>query len=326
MQGPDAKLIVILNPTAGAGEGQRVAPEIARELGRRGLPYRIVQSEGRGHALQLARSAATAGARVIVAAGGDGTIHDVANGILSCGAAGTTALGVIPIGRGNDFVKVVQGTTPRSRAYDTLAHGCTRRVDVGRVEWDGGGEWFVNAMGTGIDVEVVRQIERGRNLPGGMVYIVGLVKALARYRPLRFRLSVDGQTSERRVMLVAVANGVSVGGSFRVCPAAAPDDGLLDVCIVDELSTWGTLLTASRILRGTHGRLKGVELRRASAVSIRSTPGTPLFFQVDGELREPSDLMSLRVSVAPGALRVVSHPAAEATPPANGTALSTQTQ
>ncbi|MGH7555349.1 MAG: diacylglycerol/lipid kinase family protein [Longimicrobiales bacterium] len=312
------ELYIVLNPKSGSGAGAHVRAEVERELARRGLRFRIDETRGPGHATQLALDAVRAGETTIVAAGGDGTIHEVANGILSANQPARATLGLIPIGTGNDFVKVVPGTTPRSRAYDTLARGHTRRFDAGRVRWQGGEEWFVNGMGTGIDVEVVRQIERSRNLPAVLVYIVGLVKALARYRPMPLRLTMDGLESERRVMMAAVTNGACIGGSFHVCPGARPDDGWLNVCIVDELRLPGILRVVARILRGAHRGSRAVEMRQARTVTIRSSADVPLFFQLDGELREPADAWSIHVSIDAGALPVVAEPVTGATSPAEG--------
>jgi YegS/Rv2252/BmrU family lipid kinase len=241
----------------------------------------------------------------VVAAGGDGTIHDVANGILSANAGAVTTLGLLPIGRGNDFVKVVPGTRTRDAAFDTLATGAPVPVDAGVVEWEGGSEYFLNAMGTGIDVEVVRQIARTRKLPAGLVYIVGLAKAFVRFEALPLRITADARSFERRVMIVAVANGTCVGGSFRVSPDARPDDGRLDVCVVDEVNLAGVLRIVPRIMRGTHAGMTGVHMMTARAVTIDATGDAPLFFQLDGELREPAGVRSVRIAVVPAALRVL---------------------
>lgn len=303
-------VIVILNPTSGAGRGARIAAEIETELQRRGVPFRLLRTAHAAHARSLAYAAAAERVPVVVAAGGDGTIHDVANGILSAGRDAATALGVIPIGRGNDFVKVVPGTTPRPRAYDTIAARAERRLDVGRAEWDGGSEYFLNAMGTGIDVEVVRQIARLGNLPAGLVYIAGLVRALARYDSIPLRVTVDGRRVERKVMLMAVANGCSVGGSFRLCPDARPDDGVLDVCIVREVGLVRAAWLASRFVGGTHGASPAVEIVTAREVEVEVMGDASLFLQLDGELREPPDARVARVTVEPGALRVLAQPPA----------------
>jgi diacylglycerol kinase family enzyme len=206
----DSAVLVILNPLAAAAQarfGRRSAQLSA------GVSCRIVLTTGPGAATEQARDAAAAGEPVVVAAGGDGTAHEVANGLLQAAdaGAGDTALGVIPIGTGNDFVKVIPGTSSRPAAYDTLARGRRYRYDAGRVSWAGGSEYFLNAMGTGIDVEVVRQILTRSRRTGRFVYIAGLLQALRRYRPVHLRLETGGETLELRVMTIAIANGTCIG-------------------------------------------------------------------------------------------------------------------
>src|SRR5688500_1776173 len=151
---------VILNPMARHGAGRRLRPQIEHALQRAGLSFDVVQTEGPGHATELARAAARAGVRTIVAAGGDGTVHEVANGILAADSSSSAALGLIPIGTGNDFVKMVPGTHTREHAVATLARGAIMAYDVGRARWQSTTEYFMNAIGTGIDVEVVRGMRR----------------------------------------------------------------------------------------------------------------------------------------------------------------------
>jgi len=299
------RVCLVLNPAAGRGAGRRLRGEIERALGARGIDYTVVETDGMGHATELAGRAAGQHADVVAAVGGDGTIHEVVNGLMALEPAVRPALALIPVGTGNDLVKVVAGTRTRSDAYDTLASGHPVRLDVGRATWTGGTEYFVNAMGTGIDVEVVRQIRGIRNLPGAAVYVLGLVRALMRYRPLRLRVTIAGDVIDRRFMLAAVANGRCVGGAFLVCPGASPDDGLLDVCMVDQLGLGRSLLVARRILRGTHGDHPAVEHRAASRVTLEAAGGEALFFQLDGELREPPGANRVDIEVLPGALTVL---------------------
>ncbi|MGH7466038.1 MAG: diacylglycerol/lipid kinase family protein, partial [Longimicrobiales bacterium] len=160
---------VILNPMARHGAGRGLRPLIERELDRRGLQVDIVETEGPGHAAELARAAADSGVRRVIAAGGDGTVHEVVNGLMAA-AGSPPALGVIPVGTGNDFVKMAPGCATRAEAFATLANGCTAPMDVGVARWDGRSEHFMNAMGTGVDVEVVRQLRRSGWLPGPMIY------------------------------------------------------------------------------------------------------------------------------------------------------------
>jgi diacylglycerol kinase (ATP) len=296
---------VILNPTSGGGAAVRVRPEIERELARRGVDFEIVVTERPGHATELAARAVRTGADFVVAAGGDGTAHEVANGLLLAPPHGS-ALAVLPIGTGNDFVKIVPGLRPRSLAYDTIATGTTRLLDAGLTSWGERSEYFINGMGTGIDVEVVRQIERYRHLPGPLVYLLALFRALTRFDAIPLRVSVDGRIFERKVMILALGNGRCVGGTFWLTPDAIPDDGLLDVCIVDEVRGLGIARALPRVLRGTHGTLDVVTMQRARGVEIEIDHDGPLFFQLDGELREAGEARRLRVMLVPAALRVAS--------------------
>jgi diacylglycerol kinase (ATP) len=296
---------VILNPMARDGAGRRLRGVIERELDRRRVPFDLVQTEGPWHARELARDAVRAGIERVVAAGGDGTIHEVANGLIDAGSAGAM-LGMIPIGTGNDFVKLVPGTATRDAAFATLAAGVTRAVDVGVARWDGQAEFFVNAMGTGIDVEVVRGLRRSPLLPGGVTYVAALIRALIRFRALAVELDVDGQVIRQRIMNLAVCNGVSIGGSFLICPDARPDDGLLDVCIIGENSMLRNARLVPRVLTGTHAGRDGVSMLRGAAVHLSMPDGGPFPFQLDGELRGVDDgAAGMHIDVVPSRLNVI---------------------
>jgi YegS/Rv2252/BmrU family lipid kinase len=300
-------MLVILNPVSRGGAGRALRPEIERELAARGVACRVVLTTGPGAATSLARDAAAAGTDVVVAAGGDGTVHEVANGLLQAADAGLgqAALGLIPIGTGNDFVKVVPGTSTRRAAYDTLAHGRRYRYDAGRVNWGTEGEYFLNAMGTGIDVEVVRQILSRSRRTGQLVYIGGLLRALRRYRPVHIRVEAGGETMELRVMTIAVANGTCIGGLFRICPTALPNDGWLDLCVVAELGAARIPGMALRLFGGRHAGHPAVSFRQVRRATIRVRDQSPLFFQLDGELREPAGVRELEVTIEPSRLEVI---------------------
>lgn len=296
---------VILNPVARHGAGASLRPRIEAELSARGVRFDIVETARTGHATELARDAAERGAGTIVAAGGDGTVHEVVNGIMTAGTAGVT-LGVLPIGTGNDFVKLVPGTATIGDACDTLAGGMSAPVDIGLVQWPGGSEYFVNAMGTGIDVEVVRRMRRVRFVPGGVLYIVALLRALAVYRPLRIRVRTGADTFDGGIMNLAVCNGPCIGGTFRICPDARHDDGLLDTCVIEEMPILRNARMVPRVVRGTHPGHDGVTMFRGTEVHVSVTDGRQLPFQVDGELREAADgAAGILVSLAPDRLNVM---------------------
>jgi diacylglycerol kinase (ATP) len=299
---PTQTVHVILNPKSGGGRAARLREEIARELGRRGVAFELHHTEAAGHAVQLAGDVARRGASLVAAAGGDGTIHDVANGLLQSGA--TAPMAVIPAGTGNDFAKVVPGARTRAEAYDTIARPSFRPFDAGFVRWQGGEEYFINGMGTGIDVEVVRQILRLPAMPGLAKYLLGLFKALSVYRPLTLAARLPNEAITRTVMMFAVGNGICQGGGFYLTPHALADDGKLEMCAVAAIPLWRVPPVLLRVLRGTHAGHPVVTMRSFTAVRFETVGARPLFFQLDGELREPPGAYWLDVEVRPRALPV----------------------
>lgn len=258
----------------------------------------LARTEGPGHGAELAERAARDGAHHIVAVGGDGTVHDVANGILRCGAA--TTLGVIPVGTGNDFAKLV-GVYRHNpvRAVARLVSARPQPFDVGRVE----DEYFVNSMGFGFGPEVVRiRNDRGAR-SGWMSYLTPIPRAFLGFRPPLFEVVAAEHRERGHMMMIEVCNGTTAGGAYRFAPAADPVDGYLDVCLVRRVSLPRFLMAIPRVMRGTHAGMKEVTLFQTRAVTLRA-PDTPLLLHLDGELRTPAG-NECRVSVAPGRLNVL---------------------
>lgn len=317
---------VILNPASAGGRGQRSARAILVGLERRGIDASLMSTTAPREAEDLAREAALDGIDILIAAGGDGTVHEVANGLLNAreardrgqggrGQGGTRpgdrgiggpALAVVPIGTGNDFAKLVGPLGDLEASLDIVAEGTLRRLDACRAVWSGSTHWFVNAAGTGIDVEVVRQLLRKRMGPGVLTYVAALLRALVRYRAIPLRVRLDDRMAELEAMIVAAGNGRSVGGGFWLCPNAEPDDGRFDICIVRRTSYIESLRVLPMILRGTHAKHPKVEMHRANRVEIEALGPDPLFFQLDGELHEPPDARTLVFEMVPGALPVLS--------------------
>ena len=293
----------MLNPAAGRGAAARALDPIAREFHHQGWSVEVERTEGPGHGAELAARAVQAGAQRIVAVGGDGTVHDVANGLLRHGLGGRggdVALGVVPIGSGNDFAKLV-GVYRHSpvRAVRRLVTAQTARFDAGLVC----DEYFVNSVGFGFGPEVVRVRNAMPGLSGFASYFVPVLRAFARFRPPRLEVRARGFAETGNMMMVEVCNGTTAGGSYRFAPDAQPGDGRLDVCLVRRVSLLRFLMAVPRVMRGTHATMREVALFQTREVAIRSLDG-PLLLHVDGELRQP-DASECTVRVEPGRLKVM---------------------
>jgi YegS/Rv2252/BmrU family lipid kinase len=271
-----------------------------REFRIQGWAVEAERTDRPGHGVELAARAVRAGARCVVAVGGDGTVHEVANGLLRSRGGEGAALGVVPIGSGNDFAKLV-GLARHSPAHAVrrLVTARTVAFDVGRVL----DEYFVNSAGVGFGAEVVRVRNAMPGLSGFMSYLVPVFRAFARFRPPRLEVRASGFGETGYVMMVEICNGTTAGGSYRFAPAARPGDGLLDVCVVRRVSLARFLLAVPRVMRGTHGTMREVALFQTRTIMLRSLEG-PLVLHLDGELREPG-VCACSVRLEPGRLNVL---------------------
>ncbi|MCX7682931.1 MAG: YegS/Rv2252/BmrU family lipid kinase, partial [Anaerolineae bacterium] len=232
---------VILNPAARRGTGVQSLPRIKRLLAEQGLEFDLVCTERPWHAAELAREAAQDGYDVIVAAGGDGTVNEVINGLMTVpsnsGNDGRPALGVLCVGQGNDFAYGTGIPLDLEAACQALARGHRRRVDVGRVVGDGypKGRYFGNGIGIGFDAVVGFEASRMTRLSGFPAYLVAVLKTVFLYykAPLS-RIEYDDQTIVQPSLMVSIMNGRRMGGGFYMAPDGEPDDGRFDLCIARE--------------------------------------------------------------------------------------------
>lgn len=292
---PDS-VVALANPAAGNGRGHRMAARAVALLESHGLAVQTVVSRGPGHLAEAAAAEAARGRARLIALGGDGTFSEVARGLLGVPGA-VTALGLVPLGTGNDFVKSTGLPREWRAACRALATGFTpRRIDAGRVN----GHWFVNGVGFGFDAAIARATLRYKWLPGPLGYAAGLLGALGAGvgRPV-CTVRWDGGEDRRAITLVAVCNGQYAGGLFRLAPGAVLDDGRLDIVWADALSRLQVLRHAPSVMRGTH---EGLDLaHKARATRIEIVSDVPLPAQADGELLGDA-LVRLSIEVAPGAL------------------------
>lgn len=296
-------VFIILNPASASGSGRKMAPKVEQKLEERGFAYELRRTDAPGHAEELAREAAERGVDSVLAVGGDGTIHEVANGLLAVEGE-LPALGVIPTGTGNDFYRMVGAPKGIDAALDTLAEGYAHPFDVGRVRYGDQERHFVNLLGIGIDVAVLERREGVRRLKGLAQYLAALAGALRTFRPVQASVSFDeGQAVSGRAMIAAVTVGPSIGGGFILNPGATPDDGKLDLCWIGSLNLFQVLRVVPKVIRGTHASHEAVELRRFESAKFLPAEGEHLAFELDGEvIRERAD--ALDIDVVPGRLRV----------------------
>jgi diacylglycerol kinase (ATP) len=210
--------------------------------------------------------------------GGDGHVGACANGVVGSSAT----LAVIPAGAGNDFARHLglNHKDPLSAAR-LLASPFTRPVDLAHVSTVERDRHYVNVAGAGFDSEVNAHANGVRFLSGTPKYVFSTLVTLARFRPGRFSVIVDGDDLSLPAMLIAVANGTSYGGGMLVCPAARVDDGALDVCVIGEVPKWDFVRTFPKVFRGRHVDHPAVHMLRGEKVEI--TGDRPSQVYADGE-------------------------------------------
>jgi len=289
-------VVVLANPAAGNGRSRRLGARAVALLEGHGLRVETHISRGPGQLAEIAAAEAERGRARLIALGGDGTLSEVARGLLSVPGA-VTALGIVPLGTGNDFLK----STGLARGWQAACEGLARRfvprrIDAGRVN----GRWFINGVGFGFDAAIARATLRHKWLPGPLGYAAGLFDALRAGvgRPV-CTLRWDGGTDRRAVTLVAACNGQYAGGMFRLAPEAMLDDGRLDIVWADALGRLQVLRHAPSVMRGTHHRLAMIYQARTTRLEIDSD--VPLPAQADGELIGAA-LSRLEIELVPGAL------------------------
>ena len=297
---------VIINPAASGGRGRRAALELLKELDARSLPCEARYTEGPGHAAGLAAEAREAGVRGVVVVGGDGTVHEVAGGLLAAGPGRLPPVCVFPAGTGNDFFRMVGAERSAAAVARVLEQGAVKHFDVGRVRWDGGERVFVNVFGVGVDVDVLRCRARFARLTGLAQYLAALLYALATFRPPEVRIDVGGggRTVLGRTTLSVITVGPSMGGGFMVNPEARASDGRLDLFHVPALGLFRILALVPKVIRGTHAGIEPLTMCRIEEARLGRTDGEPVWFETDGEL-SPEPARELRIRVLPRALPVM---------------------
>lgn len=287
MTSPFGPLVVIANPRAGRGKAAAALPQIESVLRDEGLDYRIVRTTHPGHATEAARHALRNGERFLVAAGGDGTVHEVVNGMILNGTpiAPDAVLGIVAAGSGCDFVRTFGLPGDAGPAARRLAGDRVRAIDVGTVTCaDGDAEqtrYFVNIAEAGLGGAVVARTARLGRFLGAARYASGFWLTLPGFRPAPVRLDADGQAFGWRAFNVVVANCRFYGGGMQISPKSDPGDGLLDVLVMTGPKS-DAFATLPKVYRGTHLPHRNIAELRADRIRLDS--GRPFPVEADGEI------------------------------------------
>jgi diacylglycerol kinase (ATP) len=277
------KPVFIINPTAGRGQAGRRTGAVSQRLREYGLISPVWHyTQSAGDALRLTRQAISDGASLVVAVGGDGTLHEVVNGLLGSQAT----LGVIPFGTGNDFARALGLFGDLDKACRAIVLGDTRLIDIGTIEGEGTGgpKHFLAIAGMGFDACTARTVNTGiKHLSGASAYVWGAILTARRFEPFRFTLTLDGGAARQGMaMFISIANTATTGGGMKIAPGAQIDDGLLDICLVEEVGKLQLLWQMTKVFEGAHVKHPAVTILRASRVTVEAEPPQPLL--IDGEV------------------------------------------
>lgn len=297
MPGPstDIDTCLLVNPAAGRNRAGRLRNQIRDALGLD--ETQVFTSTGPGHLQELAQEAAKKGYRRILVAGGDGSIYEAVNGIMNSGQP--AALGIIPVGTGNDFIKAAGIPMAWRDACQLVTRNQSRMVDLGRCNE----RYFANGVGIGLDAEIGQAAQGMPWFRGPMVYLAAAFRTLAGgISAPEVSIAFDDEELVQRVTLVAISNGSCYGGLFHIAPDASIADGQLDLVIADHVTRARAMVLIPKVIRGEHMDDPAVRYLQTREICIRSDVKLPV--QVDGELIE-GGLRQLTVNVEPACLRLL---------------------
>ena len=295
------KALLIVNPAAGQGKPQAALDEIQAALG--SLMGRVFVTQKAGDAEEAARSAAGQGFDAVLVAGGDGTVNEVINGLLS--APHLLPLGLVPVGTQNVLAHEMglAASADLDAVSALLRAGRTRRLDVGKVTSSTKPRYFVLMAGFGFDAVVVRNVLRPvKDLVGPAAYALSTLGALAKYESTAITLTLDGEAIHSEAFLVVIANAASYAyRRIKLAPFAAPDDGWLDICVFERprFDRVGFASQMVAVLARRHLRDPSVRYYRAKNITLSSSP--PISGQLDGEM---FGMTPAAVTIVPQALTV----------------------
>ena len=290
-------ITIVVNPTSGGGRAARALPAFVGALQTGGARAVVRASRDSDDLRRMVAEARDAGARMVVVAGGDGTLHHAVQEL----AGSPTALAILPIGTGDDNARTLGiPLKDPARAAGAVLGAHVRTIDLGEVTAaDGTQRYFLGVLSAGFDSFVNERANRMSWPKGKARYVVAIAGELRTFRPVEYTAALDGREVRDGAMLVAVGNGISYGGGMKVCPGAVPDDGLLDITWLHAVSTPTFIRVFPSVFSGSHVDKPFVSTYQAREISL-DAPGQLAY--ADGERIGP---LPISIRACPGALSVV---------------------
>lgn len=300
------KTKIILNPMADMGNAWRVARDLRSITEQHGN----VTWSGTvypGHAIELAREASEEGYERVIAMGGDGTVHEVVNGIMQAPEGKRPILGVVPVGSGNDFAHGIGVVKQSDQALRHALDGEASTIDLALMT-DGNGRkvYFDNTLGVGFGAMVTIRSHRLPLLRGFLMYLVSVIQAIVvDHNPITMKIQTDSENWEQKVIYLVLCNGPREGGGFLIAPEAKIDDGILHYAMITDVSRAMMFRILPEVMKGTHGRFKEVKMGTCKKFSVSAD--RPLYIHTDGEIFAGlgTDVRNVSFEVLPSALKVV---------------------
>lgn len=300
------KVKIILNPMADMGSAWQAANDlrpIVAEYGHADWSGTVYPT----HATELAKQAGEQGYDMIIAIGGDGTVHEAINGLMQIPEKTRPILGVVPVGSGNDFAHSIGIPMKSDHALAHALNGEASTVDIGRMtDENGRREYFDNTIGIGFDAVVTIRSHKLPVVRGFLMYLTAVIQTiLLNHQPSNMLLEADGESWEQSNLMVAICNGPREGGGFMIAPEAKNDDGLFHYMMIAKCSRPMMFRLVPEVMNGTHGRFDLVKMGTCKKFSLDSDK--PIYVHADGEVYTSfgSNLHKVDFEILPGALKVI---------------------
>lgn len=283
------KILFIVNPVAGKGRALKAIPIIKELMNKESLSYKIVETTRPKEAIDIAYNGIQQGFEIITAVGGDGTVNEVAQGIMKSGKG---CLGIIPAGTGNDLARSLDIPIDIKESIKCIIKGKHKGIDVGEVN----GRYFFNVASIGFDSEIVKNTNNIKKyLKGKFAYTVGLLKTLISYKSKQMEIELDNKKIEMKTLLLAVANGKYYGGGMKISPMAVIDDDYFHTCVIKDISKLKLFFIFPSVFKGNHTRYKDyVSFYKSRIVKVKTLDR--VYLNIDGELFKVDDEVVFRIS------------------------------